>query len=324
VKLKEKRKDKEALKEKEKKDKKESERDKKDKQRKDKEREKEKGKEKPKARPKGDGDKRKEEDSDDDIEKEKEKDKLAFLAAIKGLREKDKKVEKKKPQSETKKKLKNARSSSSDKNRKERREKRRRSERSRSKDDESSGSDTPEKPKKETALVTSSGFGAPLALVTSIVPAAVGASDVIGVFCRSAGADQNSEQALRALPAHLQQAVMAEGSIAGLNPSAVLMGRIRKVENNAGASAAAAGLHRPRPETVAAAAAGDPVAKFCMQHAVDYSAENALRALPVELQCRILNEGPLRASNPSAVLMSRIRKAQTLLAEMRRLGKVPV
>ena len=110
----EKRKDKEALKEKEKKDKKvslalpfecminvrwdsirqceESERDKKDKQRKDKEREKEKGKEKPKARPKADGDKRKEEDSDDDIEKEKEKDKLAFLAAIKGLREKDKKA----------------------------------------------------------------------------------------------------------------------------------------------------------------------------------------------------------------------------------------
>ncbi|CAE7944164.1 leuA [Symbiodinium necroappetens] len=74
----------------------------------------------------------------------------------------------------------------------------------------------------------------------------------------------------------------------------------------------------------AAATAGDPVAKFCMQHAVDYSAENALRALPVELQCKILNEGPLRASNPSAVLMSRIRKAQTLLAEMRRLGKVPV
>ena len=125
-------------------------------------------------------------------------------------------------------------------------------------------------------LITASGFGAPLALpVTSIVPAAVGASDarasmnllriasallllcflgwlrfralvgpfvslvclrglllmlllrppfacalstwgqitsqssylptkVIGVFCRSAGADQNSEQALRALPGGLE------------------------------------------------------------------------------------------------------------------------
>ena len=79
--------------------KKDVEKDKKDKQRKEKDREKEKGK--VKAKPKGDAqdgnlqakDKaRKEEDSDDDIEKEKEKDKLAFLAAIKGLREKDKKA----------------------------------------------------------------------------------------------------------------------------------------------------------------------------------------------------------------------------------------
>ena len=80
----------------------ETEKEKKEKQRKEKEREKEKGKDKPKARPKGDAPEgnsqakdtkvRKEEDSDDDIEKEKEKDKLAFLAAIKGLREKDKKA----------------------------------------------------------------------------------------------------------------------------------------------------------------------------------------------------------------------------------------
>jgi len=260
-------------------------------------------------------------DSEEDIEKEKEKDKMAFLAAIKGLRDKDKAKEK--ARRKKTKKSSSSRSPSVRKDRKKEKDTKRKREQSRSRDD-SSGSASPA-PKKE--LVTASGFGAPLALpVTSIVPAAVGASDVIGVFCRSAGADQNSEQALRALPVHLQQLVMAEGSIAGLNPSAVLIGRIRKVENNAGAAnaAAAAGLHRPRPETVAAAAAGDPVAKFCMQHAVDYSAENALRALPVELQCKILNEGPLRASNPSAVLMSRIRKAQTLLAEMRRLGKVPV
>lgn len=278
-------------------------------------------KDKVKSKPKGTkapgGKERRADESDEDIEKEKEKDKMAFLAAIKGLREKDKAKDRRK-------KAKKCSSSRSPSVRKERKKDiKRKREQSRSRD-ESSGSPSPA-PKKE--LVTASGFGAPLALpVNSIVPAAVGASDVIGVFCRSAGADQNSEQALRALPVHLQQLVMAEGSIAGLNPSAVLMGRIRKVENNAGAAnaAAAAGLHRPRPETVAAAAAGDPVAKFCMQHAVDYSAENALRALPVELQCKILNEGPLRASNPSAVLMSRIRKAQTLLAEMRRLGKVPV
>jgi len=60
-----------------------------------------------------------------------------------------------------------------------------------------------------------------------------------------------------------------------------------------------------------AAQAGDPVAIFVTQHGADYSAERALRALPVDLQCRVLNEGPLRAQNPSAVLMSRVRRVQT-------------
>ncbi|CAE8644106.1 unnamed protein product, partial [Polarella glacialis] len=117
----------------------------------------------------------------------------------------------------------------------------------------------------------------------------------IAVFCRSASADQSSELALRALPLHLQQAVMSEGSIAGFNPSAILMARVRKVEHSALAAGASSVASRPRADTLAAAAAGDPIALFCMQHAVDYSAENALRALPVELQCRILNEGPCRA-----------------------------
>eukprot|EP00927_Polykrikos_kofoidii_P078906 TRINITY_DN75703_c0_g1_i1.p1 TRINITY_DN75703_c0_g1~~TRINITY_DN75703_c0_g1_i1.p1 ORF type:complete len:284 (-),score=32.42 TRINITY_DN75703_c0_g1_i1:171-1022(-) len=69
-----------------------------------------------------------------------------------------------------------------------------------------------------------------------------------------------------------------------------------------------------RPETVAAAAAGDPIAIFVAQHGADYSAERALRALPVDLQCRVLNEGPLRATNPSAVLMSRVRRVQSAAA----------
>merc|ERR1712070_664921 len=72
------------------------------------------------------------------------------------------------------------------------------------------------------------------------------------------------------------------------------------------------GVARPvRPETAAAAAAGDPIAIFVTQYGADYSAERALRALPLEMQCRVLNEGPLKAStgNPSAVLMSRVRRA---------------
>ncbi|CAK9051983.1 unnamed protein product [Durusdinium trenchii] len=105
----------------------------------------------------------------------------------------------------------------------------------------------------------------------------------------------------------------------GLFMVAVLIGVVSFNRSKAANAAAAAGLHRPRPETVAAAAAGDPVAKFCMQHAVDYSAENALRALPVEPGSLELGSGwdPYYYGQME-------EHAQTLLAEMRRLGKVPV
>lgn len=118
--------------------------------------------------------------------------------------------------------------------------------------------------------------------------------------------------ALHAQQFHFRQPVMAEGIMNGFNHSAMLMAR-----NSMGLGALPNNV-RPRPETVAAAAAGDPIAIFCTQHSVDYSAENALRALPVELQCRVLNEGPLRAQNPSAVLMSRVRKAQLSQADYMR------
>lgn len=65
-----------------------------------------------------------------------------------------------------------------------------------------------------------------------------------------------------------------------------------------------------RPETKALAEEGDPVAIFVIQHGCDASSELALRKLPIEKQCQVLNSGPLNGTNPSAVLMSRIRKLQ--------------
>lgn len=206
----------------------------------------------------------------------------------------------------------------------ERRERERERERERRKEKSSSSSSSSE----EEGPAAAAGAAAALALAvappgsiaaTAAAIAQLGAQDAVGAFCRASGVDQNSELALRALPPQLQQVVVAEGAIMGMNPSAILIARIRKVETAVpiGSVTPPPG-YRPRPETVAAAAAGDPVAIFCTQHGVDYSAENALRALPVELQCRVLNEGPLRAQNPSAVLMSRVRKSQQLLAEMRR------
>lgn len=133
------------------------------------------------------------------------------------------------------------------------------------------------------------------------------AGDLVATFCAACTVDQSTETALRALPVGLQQAVMAEGPASGPEASAVVMARVQKA---AMGPQMAVPSFRPRPETMNAAALGDPVAIFCAQGCVDYSAENALRSLPVELQCRVLNEGPLRAPNPSAALMSRVRKAR--------------
>lgn len=131
--------------------------------------------------------------------------------------------------------------------------------------------------------------------------------DLVAMFCTACTVDQSTETALRALPGGLQQLVMAEGPASGPNASAIVMARVQKA---ALGPQMAVPSFRPRPETMNAAASGDPVAILCAQGCVDYSAENALRSLPVELQCRVLNEGPLRAPNPSAALMSRVRKAR--------------
>merc|ERR1719410_1624371 len=58
--------------------------------------------------------------------------------------------------------------------------------------------------------------------------------------------------------------------------------------------------------------ASDAAGQFASENAIDASAEAALRALPADLQEKVLGEGPVRETkNPSAVLMSRIRRVKT-------------
>ncbi|CAE8608924.1 unnamed protein product, partial [Polarella glacialis] len=54
----------------------------------------------------------------------------------------------------------------------------------------------------------------------------------------------------------------------------------------------------------------DPVSQFLSVHQVDHRAAAALRMLPLELQYRIIGEGPLTGGNPSAVLAMRITKLE--------------
>uniref|UniRef100_A0A7S4QH61 Uncharacterized protein n=1 Tax=Alexandrium monilatum TaxID=311494 RepID=A0A7S4QH61_9DINO len=62
-------------------------------------------------------------------------------------------------------------------------------------------------------------------------PAVSRPPDAVSRFVELNGLDVAAGNALRALPLELQQDVMAEGSVRGRNPSAILMARIRKVQS---------------------------------------------------------------------------------------------
>lgn len=134
---------------------------------------------------------------------------------------------------------------------------------------------------------------------------APGQNDTIGAFCRLCGVDERAEIALRNLPQHLAAQIIAEGPVLGVNASAILMVRVHKAEREGMPFRLLVVPPRPR-----FAGGSDPVDAWINQYGVDISAENAFRALPPELQRYVINEGPLRGMNASALLMSRVRRVQ--------------
>lgn len=131
--------------------------------------------------------------------------------------------------------------------------------------------------------------------------------EVLNAFCMQNRVDQSAAATLRNMRPEQQVAVMQEGPLAGSNPSAVLMARIRKVQSATTLSSSAGSTER----MAAAVATGDPISLFVASNKLDFAAENALRQLTIEQCCAVLNEGGVTGChNPSAVLMGRIRKVQ--------------
>ncbi|CAK9061992.1 unnamed protein product [Durusdinium trenchii] len=73
---------------------------------------------------------------------------------------------------------------------------------------------------------------------TAAVQAAHASGDVVTAFIMQYGVDASAEGALRALPIDAQRQVIGEGPLRGLNASALLMSRIRRVQGSLAASAA--------------------------------------------------------------------------------------
>jgi len=67
----------------------------------------------------------------------------------------------------------------------------------------------------------------------------------------------------------------------------------------------------PPPGMLPPGFGGDEVSQWVAQNRLDRSADNALRSLPPDLQRKVMDMGPIIGSNPSAIVMGRIRLART-------------
>lgn len=134
--------------------------------------------------------------------------------------------------------------------------------------------------------------------------------DPVEAFIRDNQVDAFAASTLRGLPQPILRDVLAEGSITGTNTSAVLMGRIRTVERKHAAAKSLGGADRSLGGGDCEKAE-DVVTQFIADNSIDAGAEEAFRSLDPELQKQVIEEGPLRGTtNPSAVMMSRIRRVR--------------
>jgi len=115
-------------------------------------------------------------------------------------------------------------------------------------------------------------------------------------FIRDNNVDEGAQDALWELGPEEQDQILGEGPCTGANPSAVLMSRIRRLAIQ---RAAYAPPLNP----------GD-VDRFLRENEIDEAAAATLRDCDPEIQKRVVAEGQVTGRNPSAIVASRIRRAQ--------------
>jgi len=126
-------------------------------------------------------------------------------------------------------------------------------------------------------------------------------SHMIAAFLsRCFGVSRQAEDVLRALPVEAARMVLSFGPLVSSDPSNELLARCREAAS------------RAPPRNGSSRAAGPLEAgEFCQENGIDRDAQAALQALPRDLAERVMTEGPVKGTNnPSAVLMSRIRRVK--------------
>eukprot|EP00930_Biecheleria_cincta_P016674 TRINITY_DN13465_c0_g1_i1.p1 TRINITY_DN13465_c0_g1~~TRINITY_DN13465_c0_g1_i1.p1 ORF type:complete len:1166 (-),score=200.49 TRINITY_DN13465_c0_g1_i1:88-3585(-) len=124
---------------------------------------------------------------------------------------------------------------------------------------------------------------------------------VVAFLSRSFGVSRQAEDALRGLHVEAAKMVLSFGPLMSPDPSGELLARCRE-----------AAIRAP-PRNGSSRASGSPLeaSEFCKENGIDRDAQAALQSLPRDQQERVMMEGPVKGTNnPSAVLMSRIRRVK--------------
>merc|ERR1712008_52889 len=115
-------------------------------------------------------------------------------------------------------------------------------------------------------------------------------------FIQDNNVDEGAQDALWDLGPEEQEEILREGPCTGANPSALLMSRIRR-------------LAMERAAYAPPLSPGD-VERFLRENDIDAAAAETLRGCDPEIQKRVVAEGQVTGRNPSAMVASRIRRAQ--------------
>ena len=124
-------------------------------------------------------------------------------------------------------------------------------------------------------------------------------------FVQENALDTKCRDALLALPAEVQRAVISQGPAEGRNPSAMVMGRIAKAQKDPAFGASAVELTMPPPD---GERLHELVESFIAEHNLDERCADTLRNQSPECQEAVLSQGPATGRNASAMVMGRIGK----------------
>lgn len=156
----------------------------------------------------------------------------------------------------------------------------------------------------------------------SVNNSGINMNDLISAFVLQNYLPPAAEVTLRDLPQEIALPVMQAGPLEGDDRTGALVQRVQDVVMDAVAQQQATGhsqsqqpvqplsAHAQMPVMAlpAQSVGGDALSEFCMRNGVDNQMEHVLRSAPVELQMRVMAEGPLLGGNPSQVLIHRVKR----------------